>query len=279
MEDINVSIVTHRTPPAELARACESVLRCERIKTIYIIDNSPDETISEAAALIPKSKYIHVPNRGFGAGHNTAIQLAATNIQYHLVLNADVWWNGDVIGSIARYMDQNSDVAQVMPRTIYPDGALQLTARRLPTPMDMIAKRFLPKLFRRRIDNYLLADADHSLKFNCPYLLGSFMMLRMKALRAEGAFDERFFMYPEDIDLTRRLHRHWLTVYYPDVEIVHAHAAASRKNLRMLLIHIVNMARYFNKWGWFSDPERDLFNRNLNSNITPLKGPRPNQRG
>ena len=86
------------------------------------------------------------------------------------------------------------------------------------------------------------------------------MLLRTQALQKVRLFDERFFMYPEDIDLTRRIHRDFLTVYYPHVTIIHNHEKASYKSLRMLWIHTINMCRYFNKWGWFSDKERDLFN-------------------
>lgn len=90
------------------------------------------------------------------------------------------------------------------------------------------------------------------------------MFIRSEALKAEGLFDERFFMYPEDIDLTRRIHRHWKTLYYPACEIVHDHRAESYKSLRMTKIHIINMMRYFNKWGWWVDGERRRFNKSIN---------------
>ena len=76
-------------------------------------------------------------------------------------------------------------------------------------------------------------------------------------------FDERFFMYPEDIDITRRMHSKYRTMYWPNVSVVHAHRAASYKSTRMLKIHIVNMVKYFNKWGWFFDSERRKVNREI----------------
>nr|WP_304642651.1 hypothetical protein [uncultured Muribaculum sp.] len=82
-------------------------------------------------------------------------------------------------------------------------------------------------------------------------------------MKRVGLFDERFFMYPEDIDLSRRLHRMYRTIYYPGITVVHRHRAASYHNSRMLWIHIVNMMKYFNKWGWFFDRERKEFNARL----------------
>lgn len=87
------------------------------------------------------------------------------------------------------------------------------------------------------------------------------MLFRMSALKQVGLFDERFFMYAEDIDITRRMHARFRTVYYPGATIVHDHARASYRSGRALRTHIVNMIRYFNKWGWIGDRERDQFNR------------------
>ena len=92
---------------------------------------------------------------------------------------------------------------------------------------------------------------------------GSFMFFRVACFEKVGLFDERFFMYPEDIDITRRMHRYYRTMFWPEVTIVHAHKAESYKNPKMLRIHIVNIIRYFNKWGWFCDKERTLWNRRL----------------
>ncbi len=89
------------------------------------------------------------------------------------------------------------------------------------------------------------------------------MFLRCSAINKVGLFDERFFMYPEDIDLTRRIHRHFRTVSFPDVTVIHDHRAQSYHDPRLLRIHIVNMIRYFNKWGWLFDSERRRFNSPL----------------
>lgn len=93
------------------------------------------------------------------------------------------------------------------------------------------------------------------------------MFMRISALQkveeSGEFFDGRFFMYFEDFDLIRRLHKVGRTVYFPDVEIVHDHAAESYKSRKMLLAHIRSAVRYFNKWGWIFDRERKLWNREI----------------
>lgn len=280
--DIVVSIVVHGTAPSELLRAVGCALRSPRVARVEVVDNGPDRSLEAVVSGVPRVSYRHVENRGYGAGHNLSIRESiASGTRYHLVMNADVEWQGDVPGRLVAYMDTHPRVAMMMPKVFYPDGALQLTARRLPTPWDLFAKRFLPRrLVRRRMDRYLLARADHDRIIDSPYLLGSFLLFRASALEAGGAFDERFFMYPEDIDITRRLHARWQTLYFPEVNIIHRHAAASRRSLRMLLVHLTNMARYFNKWGWWHDPERRVMNRRLEESLILLpEDELPDQRG
>ena len=104
------------------------------------------------------------------------------------------------------------------------------------------------------------------------------MLFRIDALKEVGLFDERFFMYPEDIDITRRIHAKWKTLFWPEVSIIHEHQAASRHNIKMLMIHLYNMIKYFNKWGWFFDPLRKKFNQRLINQIHKLE-PSKTQKG
>jgi GT2 family glycosyltransferase len=93
------------------------------------------------------------------------------------------------------------------------------------------------------------------------------MFLRAGALKEIGLFDESFFMYPEDIDLTRRMHARYRTVFYPEVQVIHEHAKGSYLNKKLLYIHMVNMIKYFNKWGWFFDRERQKVNKEILSKL------------
>lgn len=96
-----------------------------------------------------------------------------------------------------------------------------------------------------------------------PFLSGCFMFLRMDALREVGLFDERIFLYTEDTDLTRRIHQRYRTIFFPEVTIYHHNQRASYKNFIILLYHVFSAIKYFNKWGWFNDNEREYINQRI----------------
>jgi GT2 family glycosyltransferase len=151
-----------------------------------------------------------------------------------------------------------------MPRVLYPDGRLQYLCKLLPTPKTLIVRRFLASLkstLQRENFRYELQSSGYDKILDVPFLSGCFMFLRTEALRKVGLFDERFFLYTEDADLTRRIHRHYRTVFFPEATIYHHHARGSYKTPWLLWCNILSAIRYFNKWGWVRDAERDRFNR------------------
>jgi hypothetical protein len=262
---VTVSIVTYKTDLHELARCVQS-LTSPLISTIYIIDNSRQHDIETFCKGYSNIVYVGSENVGYGAGHNQALRrvLNSEGVKYHLVLNSDVYFEPEAIGRLVAYMDANANVAQVQPNIVYPNGAQQYTCRLLPTPTNLLFRRFLPKKLVATMNNrYQLKFADHSREFNVPYQQGSFMFFRVECFRTVGLFDERFFMYPEDIDITRRMHRLYRTMFWPGVTVVHNHRAASYQNRTMLKIHMKNMVKYFNKWGWLFDRERRQWNTQL----------------
>lgn len=262
---ISASIVTYNTDYKELLK-CINCMYENNITPIYISDNSPNEDLREYCSGIDGVIYLkNKGNIGYGAAHNVAIRKAKEiGAEYHLVINSDVYFNHGVIQSIVQYMEKNKDIGQLIPNTIYPDGELQYVARLLPTPMDLIFRRFLPKSFSRKINNKLLLEFwDHKQPLNIPFHMGCFMFLRMKVINEVGMFDENIFMYTEDIDLTRRIHKKYKTMFWPEVTIVHAHKRGSYKNNKLLKAHIKSAIKYFNKWGWFFDKERAEWNHTI----------------
>jgi GT2 family glycosyltransferase len=255
-----------------------ALLKAEGLNRLYIVDNSPVANEAFRAAGVSsdfdaseKTVYIFNGgnNLGYGRAHNIAIRESIRqNVEYHLVVNPDVMFEPEIFSEIIRYMSENKDVGLLSPKIFSPTGELQYQCKLLPTPTDLLLRRFIPSgIALKRRNRYELRHSLYSSIMNVPYLQGCFMFFRTAALADTGLFDERFFMYPEDIDLTRRLHRRYRTIFYPSVSIVHAHERASYKSLKMMLIHAREIVKYFNKWGWFYDPERRKFNASICAEI------------
>jgi GT2 family glycosyltransferase len=260
---ITASIVTYKTDIEELKKITSCTVN-SIVETIYIIDNSPSDELKAISDYSNKIIYIfNNANLGYGAAHNIAIRKSIERqVKYHIIINPDIYFNEGVIETLSVYMDENEHIGHIMPKIIYPNGELQYLCKLIPSPLDLLFKRFIPfKSYREKLMNkFQLKFTGYKQIMNIPYLSGCFMFLRIEALKKVGLFDERFFMYPEDIDLTRRIHKEYKTVMYPYAEVTHAHAAESYRNKKMLWIHISNMIIYFNKWGWFFDRERKKVN-------------------
>lgn len=264
---LNISLVLYHTPESEWLPLVQELLRARSVHRIYLIDNSPEplaDPLSKIDNRQSKIEYIHTgKNLGYGAAHNIAMrETVYDEIPFHLVMNTDIQVSTEAIDNLVGVMQSNELIGQLLPRVVDTNGELQYLCKLLPTPFDLLRRILFGKLGRNSRANarFELRHLDHTRPINAPYLSGCFMLLRTRALIKAGLFDERFFMYPEDIDLTRRIHRDFLTLYYPSETIVHAHRQASYHSLRMLWIHATNICRYFCKWGWLFDRERRLYN-------------------
>lgn len=267
---LNISIVLYRPKwEQEVLPLVAELLRVKNLNRLYLLDNSEKEWLrahvdmQKAHTSSKKLCYMAMDtNMGYGRAHNVALRESAYHkTEFHLVMNSDIRVKAEDIDAMHDFMLMNPQVGQLMPKVLNPDGTQQYLAKRLPSPLDVFGRRFLPKRWiEKRNARFELRDLDLTRPVNAPYLSGCFMMLRTKAAVEAGLFDERYFMYPEDIDLTRTIHRNYLTLYYPEWCIVHAHARDSYKDKHMLRIHIQNLCLYFNKWGWLFDKERQIFN-------------------
>lgn len=262
---VTASIVTYKNKREILDGAVKSFLNTNLSVRLYIVDNSPTDTI-RGWYDDPRVEYIfNNKNIGFGAGHNIIMRDHSKLGTYHLVLNPDIRFEAGVIEALYNFMEKNENVGNCIPRVIYPNGDLQYICRLLPTPMDWIIRMFIPlRSVKERIDyRYEMRFTDYNRIMDIPFLSGCFMFLRTNTIEEVGIFDENMFMYGEDTDLNRRIARKYRTVYYPEVEIVHDYAKGSHKNWRLFLIHVKSSIYYLNKWGWFFDKERRRINKRV----------------
>jgi hypothetical protein len=262
---MTVSIVLYNNPMPMLTKVIQSVLSTSLDITLYLIDNSPTDKLKTLASWDSRIKYIHNPsNPGFGSGHNIAIKKSIANgVKYHLVLNPDVYFECGVLEKIVEYMDVNLDVGLLMPKVLYPNGNIQYIAKLLPTPWDLFARRFIPiKSYLKKLNRrYALTFFDYSSTAEIPFVSGCFMFLRTDTLQKIGYFDERFFMYLEDADLSRRIGIIAKTILYPHVHIYHEYERGAHKSFKLLWIFVRSAIQYFNKYGWIFDAYRQKTNQ------------------
>lgn len=276
---ITASIVTYNNNLLDLEGILRSIL-ISPVQKLWIIDHSDafdrlegelqeykrrdDEYLKHEGRGF-QLEYIREVNKGYGCGHNVALRKAMDEgSQYHLVVNPDVWFGAEVIPALWRLMEEDESIAQVMPKVLFLNGSVQCLAKLLPTPLDLFCRFFLPgKLISKRNERFELRHSGYDKEMNVPFLSGCFMFFRMSALKSEGIFDERFFMYMEDVDITRRLHTKYKTLFFPSVSIYHRFSRLSYHKWQLSVAHMISVVKYFNKWGWIYDKGRRRFNKKL----------------
>lgn len=236
------------------------------IDVLFIIDNSPLSSIEkELADFHPHLQYIHLPsNPGFGAAHNIGIRKAMTmGSKYHFVVNPDVLLLDNTINLMVDFMENNPDVGMAMPQILNPDGTIQFLPKLLPNPLSFLQRILYRKfhVFLSSVEKYELRNVSPQLVYDTPVLSGCFTLLRVSTLDEVGLYDDRFFMYLEDWDLSRRMNMKYRTVYFSKTSVIHGYAAGSSKNFNLFKVHIRSIRAYFGKWGWFFDKDRDAVNR------------------
>ena len=265
--NVTSSIVLYKNEPKEVSAAIRSFLSTPLEVMLIVVDNSPDDNLrllveSEGAQYIFNGK-----NVGYGAGHNIAIDKCTGCQEYHLILNPDIAFEPETIPLLYRFMNDNQNIGLVMPRILYADGSEQRLCKLLPTPADLLIRRFLGRhsRFIDRLKKYELWDVDLDIPREVPSLSGCFMFIRSSTLLRIGRFDERYFMYMEDVDLCRRIGKYYKTVFYPLASITHGYAKGSYRNSTLLKYHVQSAAKYFVKWGWLYDPEKTRLNKNTSA--------------
>jgi len=271
MYDITGSIVLYENEEEVVKKAINSFLYTDLNVRLYLIDNSSTDKL-KSLRNIDKNRIEYIfnnANLGFGKAHNIAIKKVIDKSKYHAIINPDMWFEKNTLEKMYFFMEKNKNVGLLMPKMLYPDNSVQYTARRLPSPLDLIIKRFFPErlkkwsFIQKRINWYELRNYSYKDIMEVPCIPGGFMFVRTKVFKEVGLFDERFFMYLEDFDLSRRIGEKYKTVLFPHAIVYHEYTMHSYKNKKLLMIHIISAIKYFNKWGWFFDKKRKEKNKEV----------------
>ena len=265
---INCSIVLYNSDFNKIHNTIQCVLSCKKLNKLYLIDNSEINTFSkESEKYGEKVEYIfNNKNYGFGKGHNIALQISKeNNINFHVIINPDVCFEGDIMEEMCSYMNIQKGIAMMMPKLVNQDFSTQFLPKLLPSPLSIILRILHRKfnIFNNYINKYELKLVNDNVIYETPIISGCFILFNMELLKNELLFDEKFFMYFEDWDLSRRIGLKYKTVYYSKVQVVHEYASGANKSFHLFLIYVYSAILYFNKWGWFYDKYRSQKNKEI----------------
>jgi N-acetylglucosaminyl-diphospho-decaprenol L-rhamnosyltransferase len=234
--DVSVVTVSHNVRDLVLGsmRALERERDSAAIEVLLVDAASSDGTSDAVAGAFPWVRVLASrENLGFTGGNNRAMRVARG--RHILLLNPDAEVRPGAIARMAAHLDANPDVGVVGPRLRWPDGSTQSSRRRFPSRLtafveSTVLQRWLggSALLRR----FYMADRPEDRRQDVDWLVGACLMVRAEVVRHVGVFDDRFFMYSEEVDLCRRIKSAgWRVVYLPDAEVVHHEGRSSQQNL------------------------------------------------
>ena len=247
----------------EAIKAAQTVLDCTRRYplTLYLVDNaSPDGSGQKltAAAKGGTLRTAHgqtvqvlcrMENGGFGTGHNTVLPLLQSRV--HFILNPDIQLTADTLSDLADWMAARPGVVMTRPGLTFPDGTPQQLPLRRCNVRAMVYRQ-LPclRFWAKYNDRYLMADRDLTTPTEIEFCTGSFSAVDTAAFKAVGGFDEGYFMYVEDADLTQKMRTQGKAYLVPQYTAIHAWHRAAHRSLKPFLWQLRSLLRYFSKWGF-----------------------------
>jgi GT2 family glycosyltransferase len=263
--DISISIVNYNTK--NLVKQCvKNIIKSKPNLDYEIIitdsgskDGSIELIKTEILPRFPQVRLVKSSNQGFGTGHN--LGLKNSNAKYIMIINADIVILNDAISQLYSFMQANKQCGIVGPKLIYPDMSVQDSCHAWP--------KFWTPLFRRTSlgktvwgireqKRYDMANYDHTATKQVDWLVGACLLIRKTLWDKINGFDERFFMYCEDIDICRHAWQlNYQVWYYPEARMIHYHKRLSAQKKwwtavfdKSSRIHLQSHWKYFRKWGF-----------------------------
>ena len=257
--DLIINLVIYKTPNNKIYEVINLATRnLTNLKIkICILDNFGDISLKKLSENQGYEYYFIKRNIGFGAGHNYLVGKTANQTDNYLFLNPDVYINSQDLYPILDYFSSNNQYGILSPKLNYPDGSPQHICRIFPNVKELIFRFFSKSKSSRTI-------FDYDSIMQVPFIHGACFFIKYSVFKEVGGFDERFFLYMEDMDLCRKINENYKVVYFPKVSAIHEHQKGSSKEIKLFIIHVFSVFKYFNKWGWVSNSETKRINNSIN---------------
>ena len=232
---VTISIVSHGHGAMVSSLLADLAMHCDSRISVILTLNIPEPlTVDDDAFPFPVKLIRNASAKGFGANHNAAFKESKS--AYFCVLNPDIRLDKDPFPPLINELG-SPRVGIVAPKIVSPAGNIEDSARRFPTPWFLARKLF-----------GLAAGLDHKIEqtVSSPdWVAGMFMLFRAPVFGELRGFDERYFLYYEDVDLCRRLRKRGYEVrLVPSVSAVHDARRESHRSLRHLRWHLASVLRF-----------------------------------
>ena len=236
---------------------CVASLRAAGVSTVVVVDNAaPERRVAPgtrdeldppgelgSARLVRPSA-----NLGYGAGVNLGAGELGSDVELLLVCNPDVVVLPEAVDLLVHVLDERAELAVAGPMLRDSNGSIYPSGRSFPTLGESIGHGFFGMFWRTNpwTARYRLLGADQQRERDADWVSGACMLVRRVAFDAVGGFDQRYFMYVEDVDLCWRLRREgWSTRYVPGAQVVHEQGrSTAARPYRMLVAHHRSMMRF-----------------------------------
>ncbi len=194
-------VVTHDALPW-LGRCLASV---SEVETVVVDNGSTDGTLAFVREQFPRVTVVEQANVGLAAGWNRGVE--RLDREFLLVLNADAWLENGALEGLLAAADRHPGAAAIAPRLLNPDGSLQRSVRGFPTVWRIATEYLYLRKFAPAsgiLNAFYGAGFDHASEREVEWAMGACMLIRSSAVAAVGSFDERFFLFSEEVEWMRR---------------------------------------------------------------------------
>lgn len=226
-----------------------AITKTGKIADTIVVDNG---SVDGSAALVEKDfptvqLIKNDTNRGFAAAVNQGLARATGDA---VLVNPDLEVTGETFDELQRALDRYPRAGIAGGRLVYPDGQLQPSVKHFPSWWDLfliLAK--IPNLFPITAKRYNGLLIDYQREQTVDQVMGSLFYIRQSTIKDVGMFDEKFFIWFEEVDYCRRARDHgWQTIYTPRAMATHLRGASfaqrsarwKQQVLRTSIVHYVH---------------------------------------